>query len=344
MTEFVLAGCAVRVLLSHTALYGLASILDESGVPDVQLGWTAGMEPRPWVSGRGLDDEVVDDVVRRHAAQHAGPDSWVQHQTRIKGTPRGTLSPRLAPFTTDDEWTAIQTARHQRLDALTDHGAWADLRFLAALGEPAYWSRNRQNQLLQDDGASRLEMQPRNQGSEFVGNRLRKLATTVTARPPGAIATGLTGATCTDEIGSDKLDSRTPTGLSSPGATDNALAWCALWGIGQHPTAPRRGGAARTSGHLGRSHAEWFYTPVWTGPWQPARARTVLASAQLRDAATVDLPRIATEPSQQLAARSWLTARHVVGIVRFSVERFGSASAPERRAMLGTVLRTGDDG
>ena len=47
---------------------------------------------------------------------------------------------------------------------------------MAALGEPCYWVSDRLGAIQQDSAASRLEMQPRNIGSEFVGNRLRKLA------------------------------------------------------------------------------------------------------------------------------------------------------------------------
>lgn len=340
MNEFVLHRCDVRVLLSHMALYGLGAILQESGVENVRLGWTIGMQPRPWINGTGLTRQVLDTAVGDHARAHTDPESWTQRDIELNGAHRGLMSPRLTSCGTKEVWHQLQASREQVLDTLTEQHAWADLSYLAALGEPSYWRYNRQGQSLQDDAASRLEMQPRNHGSEFVRSRLRKLAKSVAERAPGTVVAGIAGDQITDEIGSDAVDSSTPTGLSVPGATDNALAWCALWGIGQLPTAPRVGTAAVTSGHLGRPRSEWFYAPVWTQPWRPARLRTMLAAMQLRNAATADLPAatLTADPAQLLAARKWLTTRSVIGVMRFPVERFGSNSAPERRAMRGTKL------
>lgn len=341
MNEIIMARADVRVMLFHMALYGLGAILDEAGIADVRLSWTSGMEPRPRIGAPGLTSEVVDDAVRSHAASHVNELSWVQRDVELNGRARGLMSPRLSSFGERSVWESVQQARHRELDRLTDRRAWLDLQMLAALGEPCYWSRNRQDDVLQDDGASRLEMQPRNQGSEFVGSRLRKLAASVAARRPGAVSAGIEGTVVVDEIGSDKVDSRTPTGFANPGPADNAIAWCALWGIAALPTAPRIGASAVTSGHLGRPRGEWFYTPVWEQPWQPARLRSMFASRMLRDAAAVDLRgSVAVDPARDVTARSWLVARGVSGIVRFAVDRFGSDSAPERRAMRGMALPT----
>lgn len=100
------------------------------------------------------------------------------------------MSPRLATVPDKASWRDLQAARHRELDELTTSAKVTDLRFLAALGEPCYWSRNRKGDPLQDDGASRWEMQPRNQGSEFVGSRLRKLAIAVVGRAPRATVAG----------------------------------------------------------------------------------------------------------------------------------------------------------
>lgn len=341
MNDFILTGAGVRVLLSHLALYGLGTMLDDAGVADIRISWTSGMQPHPRITGEALSREQVDAVVGDHARSRTAHGSWVQRDIELKGTGRGLMSPRLTPFVEKGVWQRVRDARHLELDALTTGRAWPDLRLLAALGEPCYWSHNRQNAALQDDGASRLEMQPRNQGSEFVGSRLRKLAGSVAARTAGRVAAGIDGSHRIDEIGSDKVDSRTPTGFASPGPTDNALAWCALWGIAQLPSVPRIDKAAVTSGHIGRSRTEWFYVPVWETPWRPSRLRTVLASRQLREAATKDLPAPwETDPSHEVAARSWLTERGVIGIVRFPIQRFGSDSAPERRAMRGVTMQT----
>ena len=75
-----------------------------------------------------------------------------------------------------------------------------------------------------DSAASRLEMQPRNIGSEFVGTRLRKLADAVAARPAAQILSGLLGDSERDEAGGDAADSRTATGLAAPGPGKDELA------------------------------------------------------------------------------------------------------------------------
>jgi len=343
MSEFVLARADVKVLLWHMTAYGLSAILEDAGLCGVSLAWGgAPAQPVPILSADGLSADAVDDAVRTHATRYVTEPSWVLADVELRGSARGLMSPRLTPFDTPKIWRDVQDARHGQLDRLTETRSWLDLRMLAALGEPSYWSRSRQDVALQDDGASRLEMQPRNQGSELVGSRLRKLAHVLAARTTGTIATGLAGSTCVDEIGGGKPDSRTPTGLASPGPTDNAVAWCALWGISQFPLAQQSRGTARTTGHIGRSRSEWFYVPVWHGSWRPARLRSVLVSRQLGDAAKAGFSgRWAADETALSKAQAWLQARGVEGVVRFPIERFGSDSAPERRAMLGQPVRLG---
>lgn len=327
----------VYTLLPHMAHYGLGAILDDAGVTDLRLQWTGGPQPVPQIIAADLTGLQVDELVRRHAAAHYETSSWVRQN--LSGTSRGLMSPRLSAIGDDSAWARLQTDRHQVLDELLTQRAFAELRYLNALGEPCYWSHNTKGERQQDDGANRLEMQPRNQGSEFVGSRLRKVAAAVAARPPGAVLAGLIGDHIIDEAGNGKSDSRTPTGFAPPGPTDNALAWCALWGLGQFPLAARINATAKTSGHHGRSRTEWFYVPVWTAPWTTARLRTVLASQALHVAAAagLDTPR-PVEPSRIAAARARVAAFGVEGIIRFPVRRFGSDSAPERRAMRGEPL------
>ncbi|GAA1232748.1 hypothetical protein GCM10009676_15010 [Prauserella halophila] len=321
MTRFVMAGADQEVLLHHMAFYGLGDILEEADV-DVLLTWEDG---RPVLLGEGLEPDVIENAVRAHVE---GRREWVA-QTNDDG--RGTMSPRLTAFTADEQWQSHQTGREEILDRLAAQHRWGDLRYLAALGEPSYWSVNRRNEVLQDDGASRFEMQPRNRGSEFVGNRLRPLAEKLLVRKPGQIVAGLDGSAASDELGG-KPDSVSATGMTTPGPVDSALVWCALWGIGWFPLAHRVSGTAVTSGHLGRSRREWFYVPVWRGRWRPARARSILASAQLRDAASTGLTD-EHDPLGGRAASTWLRARGVAGVLRFPIGRFGSDNAPERRAL-----------
>jgi len=337
MTDLIMRTCEPRTLLSHLAAYGLAATLEAQGSAGVRLGWTEGSNPRPFVVVPDEDEAAA--LIARHARAADTEGSWVNRDVVLKGSPRGLMSPRLTPFGDSETWRQVQQLRQEVLDTLTVSGAWFDLRLLAALGEPCYWRYNRQGAPLQDDGASRLEMQPRNQGSEFVGNRLRRLAASVAVREPVQILAGLCGEAIKDEIGNDKSDSRTATGLASPGPTDNALAWCALWGISQFPLAMRTRVTAVTSGHFGRSRSEWFYVPMWHQRWQPARLRSILASTPLQVLAAAGQGR--HSDAEVEAARSWLSARGVKGAIRFPIVRFGSDSAPERRAMRGEPLPTG---
>ncbi|MGH3932535.1 MAG: hypothetical protein ACRDTF_21460, partial [Pseudonocardiaceae bacterium] len=241
-------------------------------------------------------------------------------------------------------WHTLEKGRNDTIDEITARRAELDLRMLGALGRPAYW-RMYERERQQDEGASRWEMQPRNQGSEFVGNRLAPLARAVAARSDEQVLDGLTGAALIDEIGHGKADSRTPTGLAAPGPTDNALAWCALWGISQLPLALRVRQAAITSGHVGKIGAGWFYTLIWTRAWRMARLRSMLASRQAREVAELHvLPRSAGRVVDRLgdkAARSWMSARGVTAVLCFPVSRYGSDNAPERRAGLADICRLG---
>ncbi|WP_295692272.1 hypothetical protein [Lapillicoccus sp.] len=342
MNVLVMERSDYRVMLWHLALYGLAAICEEHD-ERVTIRWaqSATRQPRATLKVTALDASGMAELVTRHARTHAS-GSWLQEEIELNGTRRGLMSPRITPFVADDVLRPqILARRDVVLNALTTAHSWLDLQLLAALGQPAYWSRDNKGALMQDDGAGRLEMQPRNQGSEFIGSRLRKLAESVAARPTAAVLAGLTGAQVRDEIGKDQATSRTGTGLCRPGPVDNAVAWCALWGISQLPSTPRIGQRAITtsSGHLGRPRQEWFYLPYWEQPWRPARLRTVLCSTRLRTAAAAGLEsRWAPEDGVLAGAQVWLRSRGVTGVLRFPIERFGSDSAPERRAMQAALV------
>ncbi len=337
MTEMIMQGGDPQVALSHLALYGVAAILEDAG-HKVRLSWTRVLNARPTLTAVELDDDEIGDAVLAHARAHAADDSWVRRDVLLKGKDRGLMSPRLSALT-ETTWPLIQQGRHTVLDELTKDGAWLDLQMIAALGEPCYWSQYDGN-IRQDHGASRWEMQPRNQGSEFVGTRLRKLAATVAARSADAVTAGLTGLRIRDEAGDDKPNSSTATGLAGLGPVDNALAWCALWGISQLPTSARINKVAITCGHVAQARQEWFYTPVWHKPWRPARLRTILTAPQFRLAAAAGLPGEGGPPPpvQLAAARAWLSARGIAGLIRFPIEHAGTDKAPIRRAQRGRPI------
>lgn len=322
MSTFVLGGADPTVLLHHLAFYGLADILDTAGT-DVTLTW---QDDRPVLSGEGLDRDAVDAAVRAHVD---GRRVWTFQTSGPKK--RGTMSPRLTAFDTAADWEQHESQREHVLDELTARRAWPDLRYLASLGEPSYWN-HRDGKPSQDDAASRWEMQPRQQGSEFVSQRLRKLTDKLRKRKPGQFADALAGHIVIDELDSAP-DSVSATGLATPGPVDSVVLWCALWGIGQFPLAYRVRREAVTSGHIGRGRREWFYVPVWTGMWRPARLRLILASAQLRTFAASGLASLSEGAGAEKAAASWLNSRRVVGALRFPIQWVSSGYAVERRAL-----------
>ena len=353
MSEITLGSCAPGTLLSHLALYGLAAILESGGITGLRAGWNDSGDRRPYVTGPDLTGERAAEAVSRHAGQAADRGSWLHRSITLEGSPRALMSPRLTRFGDETTWRQAQEDRHKVLDSLTDQGRWLDLMFLAALGEPCYWVTNRQGAIQQDSAASKFEMQSRNNGSEFVSNKLRKLADAIAARTAEQILSGLLGDSVRDEAGGDAADSHTATGLATPGPTDNALAWCALWGISQLPLAMRIRGMAVTTGHLGRGRQEFFYVPIWQSPWRLSRLRAMLASTKLRVAASSGVDHIgrlvgnpppgaivpSTVPmhtgSEITAARHWLAERGTDGVIRFPVQSVGRGKAAEWRSLTG---------
>lgn len=331
--EFVLTAATPHTALSHLALYGLAALLDDAG-HDIHLAWTDTSDPRPRIHSPLAPDQLAE-TVRDHAARRAAPDSWVQETFTSRGRTMALLSPRISKLDSDEDWRALQQQRHQVLDNLHQHQAHLDLRLLAALGEPCYWAFTPQGELLQDGAASRWDMQPRNRGSELVTNRLRPLATKVAAWTPQKILDGLAGNTINDPVGEQKPDSRTATGLAPPGPADNALVWCALWGISQLPTTHRPRNRSRSTGHHGPPGAGTMHLPAWTRPWPLARLRSILISPALHTATNPDTP----EPDRA-TARRWLTDHGIPALVTFPIHRYGTDKAPERRIQHGAIHST----
>ncbi|MFI7033538.1 hypothetical protein OHB01_25960 [Microbispora hainanensis] len=315
-----------RRLITHLALYGLAAICSDAGHTDLRISWTTGMSPRPHLN---IDPDAAGRIVQAHASKC----DWVKETITLGGTPRGLMSPRLTAIATDDGWQELQNRRHKVLDTLTTARADLDLRFLGALGEPAYWRFDRTGKRLQDDAANRLEMQPRNTGAEFIGSRLSKIAEKVAERTHSQILDGLLGHHVRDELSGDAPDSRSATGLDAPGPADNTVVWCALWGISQIHIALRTGGAALTSVSVRNSRSEHFAVPLWRIPWHPARLRSILASAQFQAVAAA----LAHGQAPDDIPRLWLNARGVTAIITFPVTISGSDKAPERRAGTGQL-------
>ncbi|MEV5412130.1 hypothetical protein AB0K60_25245 [Thermopolyspora sp. NPDC052614] len=326
MNDTILGGDPRR-LISHLALYGLAAICADAGHTDLRLSWTAGMTPRPRLT---IDPDLVGPIVHAHAATR----HWTQETIDLAGKPRGLMSPRLTAIADEEGWRDLRNRRHAVLDTLTTARADGDLRLLAALGEPCYWRADpRTGRILQDEAANRLEMQPRNNGAEFVRTRLSKIAKVIADRTPTQILDGLLGNRVRDEFSKNAPDGCSATGLDTPGPVDNAIVWCALWGISQTSLALQTTRAAVTSASVRIDRTEHLFTPLWHTPWHPARLRTILTSRPLNQAATAFL----RGGTLDTACRHWLAARGVTAVITFPVTIHGSDKAPERRVGTGKL-------
>ena len=331
--DMILGGEISSALTTFAGL-GLALILEGDGAERVRLGWTDAAEPRMVVTADGYDDEAIAGAVYRHATACLAPSSWIGCDLQAepwKGR-NAVFSPRVKAPKFMKQWQSLQAKRiqgtdHEMEDA-TAPGYDIDLEFIGALGEPAYWYFT-SNGSEPDGGASRWEMKTRNQGQDFVRNRLRQLNRIVAARDVVAIVSGLTGRTVEDEAykGKRSDESRTATGLTSPRFTDSALAWCALWGISSFPVIHRLTGASVTAGAepIGKFTPKHLVLPVLVGPHTLGRWQAVVVSEQVIQA-------MENTESTAVArtARAWLAAHGVQAILTFRVNVSDNPNAPER--------------
>jgi hypothetical protein len=230
-----LAGCDPLIVLSHLALYGVTAILEDAGHRDVRLGWTSGMDSRPRLHGTGLTAEDVAAAVRAHATRHIEPTSWIMADAADgKGALFAPRAARLTPV----ELRERDAQRRAWLDRLQGDGDHLSQMMVAALGGPASWARDpNTGEPAPNLGATPWDLQPRNNGADLVSTKLRPLARIVADRSVSAIRDGLVGAATVDELARHKHGYRTATGLAPLAPVDNAVMWCALWGISWHPLA-----------------------------------------------------------------------------------------------------------
>ena len=343
MSELELPG-DIHVALSHAAAYGLAAILEASGAPGVTISWPSSLNSRAVVSAPGGDPDGIAATVLHHARAHAASESWTAATVGVPGGIAGRLSPRIKQPADDDGWLELARLRRQTIDEETGARHWLDVRMIGALGEPAYWRFDDQGKRRPDEGASRWEMKTRNAGEDFVRHRLHKLAQSVAARDVAGVRPGLLGVSTTDEAGGNAIESRTGTGLTSLGPVDNALAWCALWGLSRLPVVARTGRQSESAGYgtvrrTGAPRQTWLHLPVPRIAMTLAGLGTVIVSEQLGVVASSSAQPVDTGELGARSAREWLVARGVGAVVRFPIGVFGSASAPERRALLGSIVR-----
>jgi CRISPR-associated protein Csb3 len=331
MSGLIISG-EVTSALSHFALYGLAAICEDQLESRARLWWTDSRRPRGKLDV--APEATIATAVQQHAQNHTNSSSWVRQRIDHENRLTATLSPRIKAPSSAAAWHALQSERQSAIDALVSTHSVLDLRMIGALGEPAYWRVD--GTARPDEGASRWEMKTRNKGEEFVGNRVEPLASAVAARTADAILSGLTGVTTCDEAGHNSPESRSATGFAPPGPADNALAWCALWGMSQFPVVhhtSRQSGTAATYVPQPRTHPTFVYLPVPTRSIALARLRSILASEELSTAASESSDVVGVE-----ASRKWLENRGIRAVIRFPVFVSNNPSAPERWILTGSPI------
>lgn len=342
MNEYTLPG-DIRDAFSHMSLIGLAAILESAGDSNVAIRWSGGMDPKPQIKSTFTWDEIAK-VVHEHATASNDETSWLHVKSDIANRPTAVFSPRVKGMS-ETEWQAFVGQRNKAIDGFeTVSSSELDRRMIGALGMPAYWSRSRAGERLQDDGATRWEMKTRNKGEEFVGNRLLPLAGAVSLRSTREVAAGLSGKKEVDELGKGSLMSRTPTGLRHPSLVDSVRAWCALWAISQFPLRFQTNAIARTAGYFGTRRAGYFYLPVFGEYSTMPRVRAVLSSGHLSTVADFNVAQVRstlpdTGAGEPQMASEWLRNRGIRGMVTFEMAKSDNASAPEKWARTGVLHR-----
>lgn len=332
-TEIELAG-SHEVLLSHMSLLGTALILEEEiGAGRVLCRWGDGPNPSARLRLKGLASSEIGRIVQKHAtrladevfgllaAQH--PDIGALFSARTK-------SPKSA-----EQWREVLDARSVVVRGLRGLGSSLSI----GIGERAWWFAEHKR-LRPDHGASAWEMRTRNRGMEFISDTLRPLAVAVAKRTPTEVLSGLVGRSVEDEVGKNKAESRTGTGLGPVGPTDSARAWTGLWAIAGMPVWPSPSDRSVTSAAVPRKRGRpgQLIMPMCTQWVTTSRWLVALRSSVLTDVGTA----AADGDDLSVQYHSGLKQLKDWGfdlVLRFPVSVSGSSSAPERRALAGVSVR-----
>lgn len=273
-------------------------------------------------------DQTAGELLFHHVHAHAESDSWVMAIFDHLDQATAVFSPRIKAPRTAAAWERLLSERRKRLDSA--RLSRLDALMIGALGEQAYWLCD-DAKGISDQGASRWEMKTRNRGEEFVQHRLARLASELTQWGAEQLESGVRGSSSHDAVGRGSATSRTPTGLTAPGPLDNALTWCALWGLAALQTVPR---AHRMSASVGvdpeitATHPRYMAVPVFTYPVHPSLWREVAASRMFALAAF-------GEADAAASGKDWLRAHGVAAVIAFPTVVAGSPSAPERYLLPG---------
>lgn len=321
-------GGSITSAVTHLAALGLAQIAVDAGCGGVRTWWEDGRPASAHVSWDG--DQAVGELLRTHVGVHARSDSWVSATFDHLGRTTAVFSPRIKAPRSRDAWARLLSERRSLLDAV--ELSRLDCLMIGALGEQAYWLWD-EAKGFSDQGASRWEMKTRNRGEEFVQHRLARLAFELADWPTAQMESGVCGRSSRDCVGKDSPSSRTPTGLTRPGPLDNALAWCAFWGLAGLQTVPlphRLSASVGVDPEITATHPSHMAIPVFTHPVYPALWRETAASKMFAQAAF-------GQADLAASGKDWLRTHGVAAITTFATVVAGSSSAPERYLLPGRI-------
>lgn len=343
MNRIQIAGDA-QSALTHFALYGLANIIQDELDQPVFVSFTDEVDPQAVIETEATDSAVAE-AVSLVAKRWSDPESWVQdtlsYPDKKKNVDRSPFSPRIQVISDPDVWKAHQRFRYTHLDHLEQENDHLALRLIAGLGETSYW-RFQGKDRRPDHGASRWEMKTRNRGEEFIVHRFAPMCLELSTWTPADIFSGIIGEKTNDTLGKQKSDSRTSTGFTTPRATDVALAFCGLVGLGSFPVLPQTAAISVTPAAYPRNvlHTQRMVLPIPAQAVTMSRLEGILVSAQLAHASYDGHENWDDEKKailEQSAARKWLHSRGMGALVHFSVLKTGSSSAPERQVLTGSI-------
>lgn len=341
MTQSIKIAGDVSSALTHFTAYGLSLLIDaEIDDAEARVFFTEESEPNAILQLRGCTPLDVAQALQAAATRWADNEAWAQATLNYpdgnKNVPRSPFSPRIKQFDDPLMWQRHSKFRNEYLDSLSDD--WLALQFIQGLGEAAYWRKDG-NSPRPDDGASRWEMKTRNRGEEFIVHRLAPLVVEVAKWSAEMILSGLQGEQVNDAIGKNKPDSRSASGFTAPQPTDNAMAFAALLGIGMVPPIRDIGALSVTPGaypqHI--THPQWMVLPIPTVPITGERLRSILMSKQFDAVAKSTLKLNYGQIDVSTPGKAWLRSRGIPAVAVFSILKAGSASAPERQILNGSL-------
>lgn len=343
MNEIKVAGSCVSAL-SYFAALGLAEIASEELGVDSKVYFTAENPPRACIQIESASPEDLSEGLRVVAQRWAEEDSWVKttfpYPEKKTSAERSPFSPRIKPMTDVGTLAGHLDFRSSQLNQLRAKGDWLALKFIAGLGEAAYW-RFERNDPRPDHGASRWEMKTRNKGQEFVVHRLALIVEEIKDWSTEQILNGILGESVNDSIGKNAIDSRTSTGFTVPGPADVALTFAALVGMSAMPVIHQVHQMSVTPGSYPKNilHPRYAVLPLPTKPTGIAGLQNIILSKDVDICSKKVLDEQLDEKEQvrHQASVKWLKSRGVVGLVVYRILKTGSSSAPERQILNGVV-------